>query len=168
MNLLGELRMPKEKQALSEFLPSKKLSGLLEAAIAGKLPEIGLKVGHFQFIVVHVDEVNPDEVPKIIANVIDTFGRHEAMVSCIESSVVVGYYGLPNPENDSAEARQGLVAALLRENDNRVRVAHGQCNGLVGLYGGTRRLTYGAIIPNFSAVLKKLVDIKFGTAVEIA
>jgi hypothetical protein len=83
-------------------------------------------------------------------------------------SLLIGYFGVPNAKYDSTEARTNLVAALLAENGSAVRVAHGQCNGLVGGFGGPRRWFYTAIVPNFSAVLKKLLDLEFGTAVEIS
>jgi hypothetical protein len=35
------------------------------------------------------------------------------------------------------------------------------------MFGGHGRWTYGAVIPGFSEILKKLLEAKFGTAVEI-
>jgi hypothetical protein len=122
---------------------------------------------HFQYILVHIREADIDEIPSLITKVVDAFLCRNAIVTDIATSLIVGYFGIPIAKYDSAEARSQLVAALLAENGNAVRVAHGECNGLAGNFGSDRRWSYGAIIPNFSAVLKKLLDLEFGTAVEI-
>jgi len=97
-----------------------------------------------------------------------TLIQHHSTVTHITSSLVVALLGVPFPEGNSADARRELVDALLRENGDRIRIAHGECNGTVGLFGGPERWDYGAVIPGFSAVLKKLLEARFGTAVEIA
>ena len=58
--------------------------------------------------------------------------------------------------------------ALLAENGDRIRIAHGQCSGGVGNFGTKGHWRYGAIIPGFTAILKKLLDAPFGSAVEIS
>src|SRR4030095_9156220 len=119
---------------------------------------------HFQYILVHMRETAPGELQKLIARVIEAFFPRNGVLGSIQSSLVVGYLGIPWPQYDSSEARADLVAALLAANGKAIRIAHGECNGLVGLIGSNRRFTYGAIIPEFSSVLKKLLDAEFGTA----
>jgi hypothetical protein len=36
------------------------------------------------------------------------------------------------------------------------------------MFGSHERWTYGAVIPGFSGILKKLIETKFGTDVEIS
>src|ERR1700693_3588309 len=126
------------------------------------------EVKHFQFVVAIADDTNPRDVPAMTGKILDIFDQHHANASHITSSLFVALLGVPFPERDSAEARQELVDALLRENGDRISIAHGQCDGAFGMFGGPRRWTYGAVIPGFSGVLKKLLEIKFGTAVEIS
>jgi len=131
-------------------------------------PEIRLpEVKHFQFITMLADDTNPQEIPEMIRMVLNTLSEHRANVSNITSSLFVALLGVPFPEGNSAEARRGLVDALLRGHGARIRIVHGECDGVVGLFGGERRSTYGAVIPGFSGILKKLLETKLGSALEI-
>jgi hypothetical protein len=125
------------------------------------------EVKHFQFVVILADDTNPQEVPAIISAVMGTLVRHRANISNSTPLLFVALLGVPFPEGNSAEARRGLVDALLRENGDRIRIVHGECDGASGTFGGHGRWTYGAVIPKFSGILKKLLETKFGTAVEV-
>jgi len=127
-----------------------------------------LETRHFQFVVILVDETNPKEIPAVISGVVDTILQHGAIVSDITSSLVVGLFGVPFPEGNSPEVRRGLVDALLREHGDRIKIAHGHCDGAVGNLGSQKRCSYGAVIPGFAGVLKTLLETKFGTAVEVS
>jgi hypothetical protein len=105
---------------------------------------------HFQFVIILVNESDFQEVPAIISAVVGTLLQHGAILSNITSSLLVGLLGIPFPNGDSPEVRRGLVDALLREHGERVRIAHGQCDGIVGLLGTKKRCTYGEMIPGFS------------------
>jgi hypothetical protein len=74
---------------------------------------------------------------------------------------------VPLPEGNSPDVRRGLVDTLLRENGERIRIVHGECDGAVGLLGPQKRVTYGEVIPGFSGILKTLLETKVGTAVEV-
>jgi hypothetical protein len=126
------------------------------------------EVKHFQFVVVLVDDTNPQEVPSILSKVINTLVRQRANVPNVSSSLLVGLLGVPFPESNSPQARRELVDALLQDNGDRIRIAHGECDGAVGMFGSHERWAYSAVIPGFSAALKMLLETKFGTAVEIS
>ena len=123
---------------------------------------------HFQFIIVGVAERDLDDIPETIGKVVSTLSRHNATLLSIASSLIVATLGWPFPQNDSAELRMTLVAALLADNANRARIAHGQCLGLVGNLGAEGNRRYGGIIPEFSGIIKKLSDTQFGTAFEVS
>jgi hypothetical protein len=126
-----------------------------------------LELKHFQFVIVLVNESGLQEVPAIISLVVGTLLQHKATLSSITSTLLVGVLGVPFPDGNSPEARQALVDALLRENGDGVRIAHGQCDGMVGLLGTKKRWNYGQVIPGFSETLKKLLETQYGMAVEI-
>lgn len=166
MSIFEVIRRARLRREFSKHVPPELMSVMMETARVR--PTQPSQPRHFQYILVHVREADIDEIPKLISKVVDAFLCRSAIVTDITSSLVVGYLGLPNARYDSAKARSQLVAALLAENGDAVRVAHGECNGLAENFGSDRRWNYGAIIPNFSAVLKKLLDVEFGTAVEIS
>ena len=123
---------------------------------------------HFQFVVILADDTNPREVPPIISRVVDTLVDHRATVLGIVSSLVVAVLGVPFPDGNSPEKRRELIQTLLHEYEIRIRMAHGECDAPVGVFGGRKRMTYDALIPGFSDILKKLLEAKFGSAIEIS
>jgi hypothetical protein len=122
---------------------------------------------HFQFVVIHISENTISEVPHLIGKVVETVIRNRAMLGSVCSSIIVVYLGLPFPDTDSGPARRRLVEEVLGIDRTRVRVAHGHCKGLVGVFGAEGGWRYDAIIPSFSGVVESLLASAFGTAVEI-
>ena len=142
---------------------------VIEKVLRETKPEIRPpEVKHFQFVVILAEDTNPQEVPVIFDTVMGTLGQHRVCVSNITPALLIGLLGVPFPEGNSPEARGELVDALLRKSGDRIRIVHGQCDGPVGTFGGHGRWTYGALIPEFSGVLKKLLETKFGAAVEVS
>jgi hypothetical protein len=164
---MGILRMLQRRRNV-KALPEHASPEVIEKLLRGTKSEIRPpEVKHFQFVVILIDDKNPEQVPTMISTVMGTLVQHHANISNVTPSLFVALLGVPFPEGNSADIRRELVDALLQENGERIRIAHGQCDGAVGTLGGHGRWTYGAVIPGVSGVLKKLLEIKFGTAVEI-
>jgi hypothetical protein len=162
--LHGPGNRPRGRNPFEEYVSPQVIGKLLrEAGSEIKPPE----VKHLQFVVALADDTNPQEVPAMISKVTDALLRHHVHVLQITSSLFVALLGVPFTEGNTPEVRRELVDALLRENGERIRIVHGECDGAFGMFGGQARWTYGAVIPGFSGVLKKLLETKFGTAVEI-
>ena len=155
----------KKLQEKFEGFVSPEVVALLERPLDPWKPQLEEK--HFQFVLVGIDEEKSDEVPEIINRVVAGLAPHKAMLSSITSSFILALLGVPFPDTDSPEARTKLVAALLTENGNRIRIAHGQCDGIVGSLGPQGNQRYGGIIPSFALILGKLLGTEFGTAIEV-
>jgi hypothetical protein len=125
------------------------------------------EVKHFQFVVILADDTYPQKAPAIISAVMGTLVEQRATILGAMPLLFVALLGVSFPEGNSAEARRGLVDALLRENGDRIRIVHGECDAAFGMFGGHGRWTYGALLPGLSGILKKLLETKFGTAAEI-
>lgn len=131
-------------------------------------PEISPpEVKHFQFVVLLADDTFPQKAPAIISAVMGTLVEHRANVSNVTPLLFVALLGVTFPEGNSAEARRRLVDALLRENGDRIRIVHGECDGAFGMFGGHGRWTYGALLPGLAGNFEKLLETRFGTAVEV-
>lgn len=166
MGIIGEFREFMRMRRTLNLLPSNVLDKILKTDRDDTwYPRT--EMTHFQFVLVHVKDDDPEETKKTIGAVVETILQTRATLGDMTCSLILGYLGLPDRQSDSAEARQKLVAALIREHGDHIRVAHGQCNGLVGLFGSKRRMNYGGLIPNFSGALKTLLALEFGGAVEI-
>jgi hypothetical protein len=126
------------------------------------------QVKHYQYVVVLADDSNLQEIQPMISKITEIFVQHHATISVVSSSLFVALLGVPFNDCNSPEARRKLVDALLQELGGRIRIGHGEADSLVGNLGGPLRYSYGAVIPGFSGVLKKLLDTNFGTAVEIS
>ena len=128
---------------------------------------IGPQICHFQFVIVLLDDSQPDDVPEILSRVADAIFRHRSMISNISASIVVACLGVPFPDRDSLEERVKLVNTLVGENGALVRIAHGQCNGKVGNLGCEKRFVYEAVIPGFNGILSRLLNSQAGTVIEV-
>ena len=165
MGILEILQRRKIRSAFGNYVSPEVIEKLMSEKASGiAAPE----VKHFQYVVAMADDTNPDEAPAVIGKIVQVLIEHHATVTNIMSSVVVALLGVPFPAGNSAAARMELVEVLLRENGDRIRIVHGECDGAVGNFGGPKRWSYGAMIPGFSAILKRLIETKFGGAVEIS
>lgn len=165
MKISRMLQWLRKREATNEYISPQAVAKLLrETKSEIKAPEIR----HFQFLVMLADDTKPQEVPSLISSVLHTLDEHRASVANIMSSLFVALLGVPFGEGNSAEARRALVEALLRENGEQIKIVHGECDGMFGTLGGIGRCTYGGVIPGFSGILKKLLETKFGDAVEIS
>lgn len=158
------LQWRRKRGTLGEHLNPEAIAKLLRET----KPEIkGPQIRHFQFVLILADDSNPQAVPPMISSVLRTLDEHRASVANIMSSLFVALLGVPFGDGDSVEARRALVEALLRENGDQIKIAHGECDGMFGTFGSTGRYTYGGVIPGFSGMLKTLLETKPGTGVEI-
>lgn len=165
MSILEKLRRRRVSAAFGNYVSPELIDKLMrETGCEMKSPE----VKHFQYVVAMADDTNPDEVPATIGKIVQMLVEHHATVTNIMSSLVIALLGVPFSAGNSADVRKGLVAALLRENGNRIRIVHGECDGAVGNFGGPKRWSYGAMIPGFSEILKRLIEAKHGASVEIS
>jgi len=116
-------------------------------------------------VLIEVSDIQ--ELQSIIAPLTDTLMEHSAHISVFTSSFLVAVLGSHFPQWDTPELRRKLVDTLLQKYGHRIRIAHGQCDGAVGVLGTKRLLAYGEVIPDFSGILTKLLETSVGAAVEI-
>jgi len=121
----------------------------------------------FQFVIANVDDSDTESVPRMLEEVTAAFVNKRAMISAVTSSIVIGLYGVPFRDNNSEKIRKDLVAELIVIGNKRIRVIHGQCEGLVGMLGSKGAFRYDGIIPKFSEVLTNLFSAEFGSSVEL-
>jgi len=162
---LGFWERRKARKAFEKFV-SPDVMRLIEKSPSEFLREPELR--HFQFVVIVPNDSRAEDIAANLSRVADACLRHRSMISNISASLVVACLGVPFPDADSVEARLTLVNALVAENGDRIRVAHGQCNGVVGNLGSKQRFCYEAVIPGFSEILKQLLNSPNGTVVEVA
>lgn len=150
--------------AFGAYVSPKVIRRLLEEPGTGPADP---QVRHFQFVLTLADDTNPQALPETLRTIVNALMRHRSTITSIEVSLVVALLGVPFETGNSPGARRELVDALLREHGERIRIAHGECYGLVGNLGSEGRYHYGGLIPGFSSILKTLIETKLGTAVEI-
>jgi hypothetical protein len=163
MGLLRMFRRSKLNTAFGDYLSPEVIRRLL---MRPDLVEPTVK--HFQFVVVLFEEANPQEICALMSDVIGTLFEYKATVTGVSPAFLVGLFGVPFPGADSPEARRAAVESLLRGKGSRIRIAHGECDALVGNLGGPLRYTYDAAIPGFLGILKKLIEAEPGSAFEVS
>ena len=121
----------------------------------------------FQFVVILIDESKPEEVSALLEKLVDTCFRHGMILNQNFYSMLTAYLGHPFEQHNKPENRLAVVNEIVRENSGRVRIAHGECTGLIGNFGTEKRFAWGALIPNFLEILRKLLDAPAGAVIEI-
>jgi len=133
----------------------------------GSPREPAFERGEIPFALLQVRDDNAEHVDKHLARAMARV-RESGGVSDMMSSFVFVIFGFPRgtwasvPERPSIENGRRLSAALLQDMGSDVRVLYGTATGLVGNLGGSHFLHYGAAIPNFGALMTKLVQLEFG------
>jgi len=122
---------------------------------------------HFQFILVELKDVEVYENSDVLDTIVDILFQNKAILINVSRSVLMGMHGLPYPEMDVPALRLKAVKELSEKCGNQIRIAHGQCNGFVGNIGSEQRHSYGAVIPDQYKILKKLLELPFGSAFEV-
>jgi hypothetical protein len=121
---------------------------------------------HFQFIVIGLEELDPEQTARLAERVCDCLFEHGAILGCISSLWIIGYWGILF-DDDSAISRLSTVSHLLAIEGSLIRIAHGQCSGMVGNIGSKHRFTYSGLIPGLHEIREKLSEAEFGTAFEV-
>ena len=122
---------------------------------------------HFQFVAVLLDDQS-ESISERWGAVGDIIFDHGAWISHMTPCLVVACFGGVFPESDTDANRLKLVDALVASVGKEIRLAHGECDGLMGNFGSSRRFSYGVHIPGFLGLLKKLLESPPGTAMEFA
>jgi hypothetical protein len=125
------------------------------------------KKKHFQFIVIQLEDSDPDAVPSLIARVSKVFASHQSTYPTLAHGILVACLGTIYPELNSPELRMRIVSGLVAELGSKVRIVHGHGTGYAGSLGGSPRFYWDALIPHFSKVLEELNRLDFGTAKEL-
>src|SRR3954467_8030545 len=133
MSVLDWLERRNRRRVLQKYV-SPEVLALIESDSS---PTPAPTTQHFQFVLVHIDEANPDRVSEIFGKVVDCFGQHNAILASSSPSLLIGALGFVYPQYDSPELRKRLVGALLDENSTAIHLAHGQAEGLTGIFGTT-------------------------------
>lgn len=171
MEILKFLKRRKARKAFRDLVGPAVVTNLEEIArrqAAGEQFVGKTQAMHFQFFIILLDEAKPEEVPALISKIVSTLLQHHAMLSNICSSLLVATLGAPFRDSDSPELRRKIVDAMFQENGDRIKIAHGQCTGPVGNMGAEGRWAYTEVIPDFSHILKKLLEIPLGSSVEVS
>ena len=165
MGILQTFQRRRVRRALEAYLSPEAVEKLLRQTKS----EIGPpQVKHFQFVLILFDESNPQAISALINGAVRTLFEHKATVTNISPWHLVGLLGISFPEGNPPEARRAVVQALLKDNDKRIRLAHGECDAPVGIFGGNLRPMYDAAIPGLLGILKKLLEAAPGSLIEVS
>jgi len=166
MGILQILQRRRARKLFQGYLSPEEIRKLLRETKSGIKPP---EVKHFQFILILLDDTKPQDAPVVISGVLGTLTQHHATITNNTPSLLIGLLGVPFAEGNSQEARRNLVQALLQDHGDQIRIAHGECDGAFGMFGSNERYErsiYGAVIPGFTGILKKLIATELGTAIE--
>jgi hypothetical protein len=120
------------------------------------------------YIILQVRDDDLGKVPGYLDQAFEAVLDAGGTIMSVMSSVIVVVFGIPVriPDGESIAQRNRAVARLLSDLGPNVRAIFG---GAECPYGnmGTRRMNYGALIPDFSRNLATLLKLEFGGSAEV-
>jgi hypothetical protein len=140
---------------------------VLERVLNGSLEAGHLTTKQIDFILVLVDDTNSKECPSIIRDAVAIIHKFDGMVNSIVGPFIVVLFGVPVAQPESESKRKGLVQVISKAIGEKVSIAHGHSECLVGTLGHESRMSYTALIPGFKDVLKRLSSLPYGGVLEI-
>jgi len=155
----------KSKQLMkkfSEFLTPDSIKASLDPSeFQGEV-----KIKQVEYILININEENAEEIERIIGQISEIVSTHGAVMGEVCSSLITGYFGMLEGDTKGAVHRSKLTQELLSSLGNKARIIHGSCSARVGSFGGGNSWRFCAILPGFSTLLGKLLNLPFGSASE--
>ena len=111
-----------------------------------------------------------DKVPGRLSSAIEILTRRDGFVADMMSSVVLGIFGLPLVDQDLEKSRgqqAKVVARLIEEFGDDIRLVYGIADGLAGDVGAPSNPSFGVLLPDLANKLSALFALAFGKAAQI-
>jgi hypothetical protein len=153
------------EKALEKFVTKEAAEAIAEGRY---LPEMKIKMGKIDFILVFLRGMSPEQISERMAIVSDAAIKQHGVVEGVVSALMTISFGtLPNVQY-SPSSRLALINDLQRALGENTKIVHGTANGHFGIFGGSKRCTYTFLVPKFDVALGRLGQIDFGEIEEIA
>lgn len=125
------------------------------------------KMAEVEFVLVRVRPSPLTASLSFLAQVVDLSSKAEATLDTIFSSLVFAYFAAPLKVQDQEKRRMGLVSEIEGSIGSDVALLHGSRRWLIGTYGGTDRFHYGAMGPEISELIGKVLEMNMGEIQEV-
>ena len=142
-------------------------NNLLKAFNDNKI-NLQLQEKTISFIIIKIKEenfINLKHIPKIINISLNNHGVIDTIYSCFLLVTFEKFEDDPdfNIENEKLK----IINTLISEMGNDISIIYGNRKGFYGSYGSEKRMTYGSIISQSSDLINKLLNLKYGSIMEI-
>ena len=121
----------------------------------------------FEFVIARVRAEDVDALARRVRTIVDTAAARNATTHTIIGNLVFCHFAYPlahSPTEERAELAQALIAALATD----IAVVHGMDTCAVATYGGRGRRVHGPMTDKLPLWLKRLAEMNWGLAVEVA
>lgn len=153
-------------QSLARYVsPSsvaQRLSSSLSVGDYGRLKEYGI-------LLAQVRGATPEEVSDMEDRACGVIHDHDGMVITIFSGFVLAMFGYApagEPTPEPKECRSQTVAVLTEQLGDQIRIVHGVENCIVANWGKRSRVHFGPMLPAVETWLARLLETRYGKAVE--
>lgn len=140
---------------------------VLERVLNGSQETGHLETKEIDFVVLLVDDTDPNECPSIIKEAVGIINKYEGMIDSILDSFIMVLFGAPIAQPESRLKGKELVQTLSKAIGQKVSIVHGHSEYLVGTVGNESRISYTALIPGFKEILSRLSGLPYGGVFEI-
>ena len=135
--------------------------------LSGKhIPSLGqLKTALIHYVLIEVKDQPIERTSELITSAVEILETKKMVVDTIFSNLIVSTLGLHTLAKDPRIHLQDVSDSLLKNLGNDIKIATGEAEGLVGLWGTPTCLCHGPLIPNFLSKIVVLNGVQYGNSV---
>jgi hypothetical protein len=153
------------EKALEKFVTKKAAEAIAEGRY---LPEMKIKAGKVDFVLVFLRGVSAEQISERMAIVSDIAIKHNGVVEGMVSALMTITFGTHPKVQHSPLVRMTLVDELTHALGDDIKIVHGKADGHFGIFGSSKRCAYTLLVPKFDVGLGRLEQMDFGKIEEIA
>jgi hypothetical protein len=141
----------------------------LDALLSGQLPDpdaLPLRTGEIGYVLAWLRGDSAEQISERMGRTAEIAVQYGGITDCMVSGLIVVCFGALQLADSQPRDRSGLVAALIQEYGEDIKLVHGTSWGHYGNLGGSKRLAYSFVLPEFERALARLCALQFGQTEE--
>ena len=141
----------------------------LDALLSGQLSDpdaLSLHNGEIGYVLAWVRGDSAEQISKRMGRTAEIAAYYGGITDCMISGLIVVCFGTLQVANPQPQDRSGLVAQLIQEYGEDIKLVHGTSWGHYGNLGGPKRMAYSFVLSEFERALGRLCTLQFGQTEE--
>jgi len=152
------------RRAFSRYLSPE----AVDAIVSGQASPDALRLrsGEIGYVLAWLRGDSPEEISQRMGRTSEVAVQYGGITDCMVSGLIIVCFGMLPLADPQPHDRSGLVASLIQEFGENVKLVHGSAKGHYGNLGSSKRMAFSFVLQEFEAALARLCALQFGQAEE--